>query len=285
MIVDTHTHIVSPDRERYPLRPYGLPQGDGAPARWFDTHAVSAEDLIAAGDAAGIDRTVAVQAMGAYSYDNSYCLDAASEHSPRLGSVCIVDPLDPTAPKTLERLVVDHGARGVRLFTITHPESTWLDEAPGVAVIDVATQLGIPIVATLLSNQMPKLENLLAAHPRAKVALDHCGFPDLRGGPPFQGATTLCALTRHPNLHLKVSTHLLGAIERSGDDVRDFVDHLHTIFGPGRLLWGSDYPQTHDRSYAEMVAFARHACSRLDDAAQASFLGGAALSLWPDPSD
>ena len=34
-------------------------------------------------------------------------------------------------------------------------------------------------------------------------------------------------------------------------------------FGAERLLWGSDYPQTHDRSYAALVELGRAACAGL----------------------
>ena len=49
-------------------------------------------------------------------------------------------------------------------------------------------------------------------------------------------------------------------------------------------MWGSDYPQYHRESYAEIVAFGRRACSRLSADEQAAFLGATALKLWPELS-
>jgi predicted TIM-barrel fold metal-dependent hydrolase len=46
-------------------------------------------------------------------------------------------------------------------------------------------------------------------------------------------------------------------------------------------VWGSDYPQTHDRSYAELVELGRAACAGLALADQARVLGENALRLWP----
>ena len=37
MIIDTHSHIIAPDKTKYPLQPYGLDQGTGddrRPASW-----------------------------------------------------------------------------------------------------------------------------------------------------------------------------------------------------------------------------------------------------------
>ncbi len=123
---------------------------------------------------------------------------------------------------------------------------------------------------------------MLERHPGVPVVLDHCGFPDLRGGPPFTGAAPLLALAEHPGLHLKVTSHVLEAA--GADDpaaAGAFVEHLVAAFGAERLVWGSDYPQTHGRTYAELVALGRDACRALSDADQARVLGENALRLWP----
>lgn len=46
-------------------------------------------------------------------------------------------------------------------------------------------------------------------------------------------------------------------------------------------MWGSDFCQTHDRSYAELVALGAVAFAGLPREARDSCLGGTALRLWP----
>jgi len=48
------------------------------------------------------------------------------------------------------------------------------------------------------------------------------------------------------------------------------------------LMWGSDYPQTHDRTYAQLVALAQNTAEVLPPQAQADYLGETALKLWPE---
>ena len=62
---------------------------------------------------------------------------------------------------------------------------------------------------------------------------------------------------------------------------RRVVDRLAEAFGAERLVWGSDYPQTHDRTYAELVALGRDACAGLTGSDRARVLGENALRLWP----
>jgi predicted TIM-barrel fold metal-dependent hydrolase len=114
------------------------------------------------------------------------------------------------------------------------------------------------------------------------VVVDHCGFPNLAGGPPYPGAAPLFALAPFEHLHLKVTSHLLEAADATGDPCGQMlVERLAATFGASRLVWGSDYPQTHDRSYAELVELGHAACARLSDADRARVMGANALQLWP----
>lgn len=285
VIVDSHTHVVSPDEARYPLTPYGLDQGVGTErkqAAWFRDVPVSGEALLAHMDQAGVGAALLVQGVGAYSYDSAYALDAARLAPRRFASVVCVDPLAAGAPATLRTLVEERGARGVRLFTVTSPESTWLDEDAGVALWEEARRLRIPVVVTILSRQIAKLANALRRFDDVPVALDHCGFPDLRGGPPYERASALADLAAFPNLRLKVTTHVLRLAEKDPAGPAAFVEHLAATFGAARLAWGSDFSQTHDRSYVDMVRLAQSACAGLGDSDRAHFLGGTALALWPE---
>ena len=272
MIVDTHVHVVAADRERYPLHPTGISLD------WFRKAPVTVEEFLELMTAAGVDRAVLVQPMSAYSFDNRYVIDSAQRHSDRLASVVIVDTLDDPAGRL--RTMADEGVSGVRLFAIRNPSLSRLDSPNALGLCEVAAELDLCVIVTILSNQLPELRAVLERFPDVTVTLDHCGFPDLSGGPPYAKAAALFELASVSNLNLKVSCHLLEQAEAAGDP-RDLVDQLAATYGADRLLWGSDFPQTHDRSYAELVELGRTACSRLSLADQRRFLGENALRLWP----
>jgi predicted TIM-barrel fold metal-dependent hydrolase len=275
VIVDTHVHVVADDHDRYPLRPPLLPQF-GA---WFRDAPVTVEELLAQMDTAGVDRAVVVQAYSAYGSDNSYAVDAARAHSERCTAVCIVDPSE-AGLRALRELAAEPVVTGVRLFAIGNPLLAELDDAAVEPVWQAAAELDLRTIVTILAPQLAGLRAVLEREPHRSVTLDHCGFPDLSGGRPYARAASLFDLAAFPNLHLKVSSHLLEQAEAVGDP-RDLVDALATSFGIDRLMWGSDFPQTHDRPYAELVELGRFACSGLPDDEQRAFLGGNALRLWP----
>jgi predicted TIM-barrel fold metal-dependent hydrolase len=247
-------------------------------SEWFREHPVTVEEYLATASAAGVDRAVLVQAHGAYGTDNDYVLAALEAAPERVVGVVIVDPSDVDAPARLRELARIPGCRGVRLFGIGPEPPVWFDGDAGLALWDTAVELDLTIVATLLTPDLPRLARVLARRPGVPAVLDHCGFPDVQGGPPFAGAESLFALAEHAGLHLKVTSYVL---EAAGAHAPAFVEALIAAFGAERLVWGSDYPQTHDRPYAELLALARSACSGLRESDQARVLGANALRLWP----
>jgi L-fuconolactonase len=265
-IVDCHTHVVAPDHERYPLGPAGLP-GDS----WVEEAPVSREQLLAEMDTAGVAAALLVQPVGAYGTDNRYAADAAAEDPGRFGGVAVIDMTATDRVETLKYWVRDRGLRGLRLFSIPTPEPGWLDNPSTYDVWRAADRLRVRMSVALLPAELGALARVLAEFPHHRVMLDHCGFASLDELAPF---------VAHQHLYLKVTTNVLDA----ADDPRDLVDGLAAAFGASRLAWGSDYSQTHDRSYAELVELARYASSRLAAPDRERFLGGTALELWPELS-
>lgn len=271
-MIDTHVHVVSSDQHAYPLRPAGLP------GTWYRDAPHSAEELIDLMDASGVAKAVLIQPMGAYSFDNRYAADSARKHPARFVSACCVDvdAQDPVAE--LGYWIRGRGMHGVRLFALASAAS-WLDDPRTYPLWEAASDLGAHVIVTILTPQLPQLKTVLEHFPDVAVSLDHCAFPPL-AGPPWEAAEPLFAFAEHEKLYLKVSTHVLDAAAKSGS-AADFVGALAARFGAERLMWGSDFSQTYDRPYAELVKLGRDAFSELPERAQAVCLSGTARKLWP----
>jgi predicted TIM-barrel fold metal-dependent hydrolase len=265
LIVDTHVHVVADDHTRYPLRP-GV-----ATNRWYETHPCSAPQLLTLMREAGVHRAVLVQGVGAYGFDNRYLLDSAVAYPGVFTSVVCTDRTRATAVDDLTALV-RAGARGYRWFTVgddprlAEPSVVW----------DALAAMAIPVVVTILADRLPELASLVARLPPVPLAIDHCAFADLGAGVPDE----LAALASFRNVHCKVSTHALRSAAAGGDPA-DALGALADRFD-GRIMWGSDFSQTHDVPYAELVEEGRRAAAKLDEDRRDAFLGGTALRLWPE---
>ena len=266
MLVDTHVHVISPDLGRFPLNPPGVNTGP-----WWETHPCSADLLRLLMADAGVDRAVLVQGVGAYGFDNEYTLSASAAAPELFANVVCTDRRAEDASATVTDLL-GRGARGYRWFMV-HDDPR-LEEPR--AVWDALGASGAPVVMTFLADRLEEFAAAVPTLPDLPLAVDHCAFADLSHGIPDE----LAALGAFPNVSLKVSTHALRSAAKGGD-AADAVAELAARFN-GRIMWGSDFSQTHDVPYPELAEEGRRAAAKLDDEHRDAYLAGTALTLWPE---
>jgi len=82
--------------------------------------------------------------------------------------------------------------------------------------------------------------------PQAMFVLDHLGYPPILDGPSGLPAwrERLAPLAAAPNVVAKLSGLVTVADRRrwTVDDLRPWVRAAVELFGPGRLMFGSDWP-------------------------------------------
>jgi predicted TIM-barrel fold metal-dependent hydrolase len=158
----------------------------------------------------------------------------------------------------------------MRIFAIARQDS-WLCDERTFAVWQQAADLGAHVIVTAFENQLDELRSMLRRFPDVRVSLDHCGFVDA------QKPERLLALADEANLFCKISSIVL---ESAGEECGPFVESLVGAFGSERVMWGSDFCQTHDRSYVELVALARRGFSGLSDAQRQDCFVDTPRLLW-----
>ncbi len=275
-LVDTHVHVASDDRDRYPRRPTGLGR------QWWSEPGRDAEGLVSVMDDHGVGLALATQAIGAYGYDNSYLLHAAAGHPDRVAAIPAVDvddraTDDDVLAASIAGLATSPGVVGVRLFGVA-PGSSWPhDEARARVAFQAARRAGLVTVLTVWPDQLRALTNLIRESSDAPVVLEHCGFPDLSGDR-VPADAPLLALRDDENLRLKVTSHLLREAAVDGD-AANLVAQLAATFGAERLLWGSDYPQT-DGDYDALLRDAEGAARGLEADTRPGFFAGNATRTF-----
>jgi L-fuconolactonase len=272
VIIDTHVHIVAADQRRYPRK---LAPNNSA---WvFDMPGEKMLDLMVE---AGIDRAMLVQAHSAYEYDNNYVADVAIKNPERFISVCILDPTQADAAGQLSYWVKERGVRGLRLFPAAERDPQWLDDPGTFLLWERAEALDIPVCVCLRFRQLARLRSVIERHPRVRVALDHLGVPRLEDGPPFANAAPLFDLVKLPNVYLKFSSVNLYAAAAGESTPKDFFKLLLDVFGPRRLMWGSNFPNTYDRGLKEQLAMAQDELSFASAADRRWLFADTARSVW-----
>jgi L-fuconolactonase len=242
MRIDAHHHLWRMARGDYAWLNTGSPALQ--PLR-RDFEPADYESLRAQFD---IGQTVVVQA--APTTAETEHLLALAARSPWIGGVVgWVDLADPASVATLERWAADPAFKGVRPMLQDLPDPRWIASAPHPSVIDAVQRLGLVVDALVRPQHLPALKEFAQRHPRLRIVVDHGAKPPMRTGEPQSyWRTHLAALARQPQIFCKVSGLLTEITNRDVtwreqiDAVRGVWNHLLDCFGPGRLIWGSDWP-------------------------------------------
>ncbi|MDB5780436.1 amidohydrolase family protein [Caballeronia mineralivorans] len=276
-VVDTHTHVIAADTKRYPLAPVG-----GHQSEWSVERPVSFEALLAAMDAAEIDRAIVVQASTVYGNDNSYVVDAVQAHPDRFSGVFSIDVLAADSITQMQRWL-NAGLSGLRLFTTgtTMPgQAGWLDDERSFPAWEYAQRHAIPVCLQMTALGIPALLNMLARFPDIRVLLDHLARPDLAGGPPYAEAAPLFSLVAHPGVFLKLTNRTIREASRGASTPAAFFQRVLAEFGAARIAWGSNFPAA-EGSLPDLLAEARGSLSMLPAEARAAIFGGTARTIYP----
>jgi L-fuconolactonase len=183
--------------------------------------------------------------------------------------------------------LASHGlVRGVRHNLQDEPEPelclrrSFLD---GVARVGEA---GLTFDVCIRHRQLPACIELVRRCPGTVFVLDHAGKPDIRGGVVDPWGAHIAELARLPNVVCKLSGLVTEADPARWTPavLRPYVDHLLGCFGPGRLLFGSDWPVVKlAASYRRWLEVALELLEPLSAAERAAVLGGNARRIYRLP--
>jgi predicted TIM-barrel fold metal-dependent hydrolase len=279
--IDVHPHVISGDTARYPREPLGGSQSD-----WSRERPVSAEQMIAAMDEAGVARSALVQASTCYGYDNRYLADAVAAHPDRFAGVFSLDVFQPDAAEWIGYWM-KQGLAGLRVFIAGHTmasKDARLDDPRADPAWQLASELGITVSVQLRAAGIPQLETVLARFPRVRILLDHMARPATEDGPPYAAAQSLFALARHENLFLKLTTHNLREARKGKATPESFFARVVAEFGASRIAWGSNYPAS-EGTLAGLLGEARSALSALSESDRDWIFSRTAQSLYATLAD
>jgi L-fuconolactonase len=234
--IDAHLHLWDLDRSAY---------------SWITPElgplhtTITAERAHAELTAAGVGAAVLVQAEDSVA-DTAFMLETAAAHDWVAGVVGWVQLDDPAvAEAQLDRWSADPAFVGVRHLVHDDPRDDFL------ALPSVRTSLGL-LAARGLPYDVPDAwprhlaatAELAGALPELTVVVDHLGKPPHGQAEFGRWRDTLAAVATHANTVAKVSGLQIRGVPFTADVLRPAWDAALELFGPDRLIWGSDWPMT-----------------------------------------
>jgi L-fuconolactonase len=277
MIIDTHCHVIATDTKKYPLKPLFGKQSD-----WSAEHPLDYPDMVKAAKAAGVDKSILVQASSAYAFDNSYVADSVAAHPERFTGVFSIDVVAPDAVQKMKHWI-GRGLVGMRIFTSgsTHAEQeTFFADEAAYPAWQYASDNGVSVSMQMRLKGLPLLESVLKRFPRVPVMIDHFARAEAADGPPFASAAPLFALAKYPNVYLKLTHRPIEQSMFGKSTPETFFRHAVKHFGAERILWGSNFPAAKP-PLPELIAMARKALAFLPQQDQDWIFFKTAQKLYP----
>jgi L-fuconolactonase len=188
------------------------------------------------------------------------------------GVVGWVDLTSPAVADEIDRLRDLPGGRrlaGIRHLVQDEPDPDWLRRPEVRRGIRAVGAAGLAYDLLVRPAQLPAALAVTGEEASVRFVLDHGAKPDIASGRREPWAGLISELAARPNVSCKLS----GLVTEAGPGWRPaqigpYIDHLLDRFGPGRLIFGSDWPVcTLAASYGDVIALARDAlASRLGPA-------------------
>ena len=249
-MIDSHHHLWN-----YSAAEYAWIPPDSALAR-----NQLLEELENATSAAGVDGTVVVQARQVIE-ESDWLLSLADQSETIAGVVGWVPLIDPSVGNDLSRLAAHPKFKAVRHVLQGEADEYFLrdDFHRGLALLP---DLDLRYDLLLFQRQLPVAIQLVDRQPDLGIIIDHMAKPEIRNGkidPAWK--TGMAELAKRDNiLGVKISGMVTEVLDPEIDEatLRTYFEETLALFGPERLMFGTDWPVCLLRidsyqSWAEMV--------------------------------
>lgn len=259
-IIDTHIHLFDT------ARPQGVPWPDKSNATLFK--AALPPRLRRTATPHGVTGAIAIECSPWFD-DNQWLLDTAASDNFLLGVVGNLEPGTPAFRAHLDRFRRNPLFLGIRYGNLWGRDlATAVRRPQFIADIKFLAQAGLVLDT---ANPNPKLIDavleLTTRVPDLRIVVDHLAQ--------MEPNAAVRELARHPNVFVKGSA-VLGRKPR--------LDALFHLFGPDRILYGSDWPNS-DQSgtYTQVFTTVRDYFATKGQAATEQFFSNnaAAVYRWP----
>jgi L-fuconolactonase len=234
MIIDAHQHFWQPARGDY-----GWMTGAAvAPIN----RPILPKDFVNHRMIHGIDRTVLVQAAPTIA-ETEYMLGLADATEFIAKVVGWIDFENPDHRSHLQRLAKHPKFAGVRPMIQDIPDADWMHRADVQWAYAAICDLDLTFDALGFPRHMDNFLRLFNRYPKMRIVIDHGLKPEIRNQEFDKWAAGMTVLARETPVSCKLSGLATEALPGwTPATLAPYAKHIISTFGPGRVMWGSDWP-------------------------------------------
>jgi L-fuconolactonase len=188
------------------------------------------------------DGSVVVQAHTSLD-ETEWLLALASENDFILGVAGWVDLADEGLGHTLDRLQRNPKFKGVRHPVHDEPDPDWIVRADVLRGLRELARRGVPFDLLFRPQHLRLIPRIAESAPDLRMVIDHLAKPPIASGRLEGWADDLARAAEYPQVYCKLSGMITEASpDWTAEELKPFVQHAFAVFGPSRLMFGSDWP-------------------------------------------
>lgn len=244
----------------------------------------SVDDLVPLAAEAGVTSTVLVQTVGAVAETGEF-LEVAAGNGLVAGVVGWVDLTAADVGDVLAELKArpdGEWLKGIRHQVHDEADPRWLCRDDVRAGLAAVAEAGLVYDLLTKTPHLPAALETVEALPQLSFVVDHISKPVI-GGDLEPWASGLRALAALPNVSCKLSGMVTEAswTDWKVSDLQPYADVVLDAFGPGRVMFGSDWPVcVLAASYADVVEAAEALTATLTPAERQQVFGETARRVY-----
>jgi L-fuconolactonase len=229
MIVDAHQHFWQVGKFDYPWMTSDL--------------GVLYRDYLPSAPQSGVDQIVVVQASNSLE-ETRWLLSLADENDFIAGVVGWVDLANTDVDHQLHEFKKNPKFKGVRHLVESEPEDDWLVQPAVIAGLRRLAANGVTYDLLVYTRHLRHVKTVVAECPDLWFVIDHLAKPLIAKHGFEEWARNFKPLAAYPNVYCKLSGLVTEADWNSWttNDLRPYVECALEVFGPKRLIFGSDHP-------------------------------------------
>jgi len=263
-----------------------VPPYAGDPAFTPIRRSFQPDDLWPLMEVVGVRRTIAIEAADG-AQENEALLSYAHAHEWIAGVVGWI-PLDrpDEAARMLDALAHERKFVGVRHLINVEPDPDWILRGPVIEGLRRLASHGLVFdYVGILPRHLEHIPSLAERIPDLRIVIDHLGKPPIASRELEPWRSRLTRAAEAPNVYAKISGLDAGPGDRwSAADLTPYIDCAIEVFGPERLMFGSDWPVAIIRGgYEKVWRETNAALAGLSPDQRHHILGGTAMRVYRLP--
>jgi L-fuconolactonase len=233
-IVDSHQHFWEVGRFDYPW------MSSEVEILYRDYLPPTIEPII---KECGVAQTVLVQASDSIE-ETRWMLSLADRYQFIAGVVGWVDLKGREVEQQLKELTAHPKFKGVRHLVESEPLDDWLLQPEVLRGLQALSHYGVSYDLLVHTRHLKHVKTVAERCPELRLVVDHMAKPPVASGEIKGWAQGLKEVAAYQNISCKLSGLVTEAKHTSWrtDDLRPYVEFALESFGPGRLMFGSDWP-------------------------------------------